>query len=390
MMNVSCCYRWQGFWLFMGMALMLSLAGCGGPTTGTSDIPSSSGALSTSPAVSELPTIAPTRTPENIHPTNTPTELPASTATLTPVPLIPFTAQNLAEITEIETHAMNLDEAILAAGWSRDYSRLAVVRGDQVQVLDGQSLQAENLLPVGVYSQAVLFDPLNSERLITGSNDGQIRFWNLASNTVDLSLPAQPKGVNRLVVGSSGELLASAGNDALIYLWRLPDGEETGRLIGSAFVVPDLAISPKGDTLISVDGGVIRVREIATGRLVISIYTDGSIPEIAVSPDGLTIAAAHSGGLIQLYDIQSGELVWESEPQPGSEPWTVDFHPNGSLLASGWRNGAVCWQDVQVPENVICKQAHTHPVGVVRFRPDGLLMLSGGYDGWLRFWQAGP
>jgi WD40 repeat protein len=154
--------------------------------------------------------------------------------------------------------------------------------------------------------------------------------------------------------------------------------------------VPDLAVDPAGERFVSVDGGVIRVREIATGRLVISIYTDGSVPEIAISPDGRMIAAARSGGLVQLYDLQTGELAWERALQPNSEPWTLAFGPDGDVLASGWRNGAICWQDTQDPDRLNCAQAHTRPVGVVRFRPDGLVMLSGGYDGWLRFWSVGP
>lgn len=389
-MKTSCTALWQAAGLILGLALIFGLAGCDSlPQSDITTLPGkpiepANTISSTKPAVEFTPT-------SEIKPTpHTATSEATPTLTLTPQPQVPISAQNLSGITEGENHSINLGEVILAAAWSQDGSKLAVARGDQVQLLDGQGLQPGMVLPVGVYTQAVVFDPQNPGRLITGSNDGLIRIWNLADASVEMSLAAQPKGVNQIVAGLAGKVLASAGNDAMIYLWDLPDGRETGSLIGGAFVVPDLAADPGGETLISVDGGVIRVREISTGRLVISIYTDGSVPEIAVSPDGRTIAAARSGGLIQLYDLETGDLIWERGPQPGSEPWTVAFHPDGDVLASGWRNGAVCWQGVLVPDEVNCMQAHTRPVGVVRFRPDGLLMLSGGYDGWLRFWQAGP
>jgi WD40 repeat protein len=296
----------------------------------------------------------------------------------------------MGQIREDAALAHNLDGLILSLAWDPTGSLLAVGRDEDILVFQQPGLQPVTQLPVGSLTAGLAFDPLLPNHLVSGSNDGQIRLWDVADGRVLQTLEAYPKGVTQIAFQPGGELLASAGNGALVYLWDLQSGEQVDSLIGGAFAVPDLAFVPDGSRIVSVDGGVIRVREVATGRLVYSLRAGESVPAIAVSPDGRSVAASRRPGALQLWDLESGELIWEQAVNPDSTAWTLAFNPAGDLLASGWRDGSLCWLDPQQPEGAVCQPAHTRPVGVVLFSPDGRSMLSGGYDGWLRFWAASP
>lgn len=160
-------------------------------------------------------------------------------------------------------------------------------------------------------------------------------------------------------------------------------------MIGGAFAVPDLTFVPGTNNLVSVDGGVIRVREVETGRLAINIHTGAPVQAIAVSPAGDGVAAARQGGLVQLYSLETGELIWEAAPAAGGEAWSLAFNPSGDLLFSGWRSGDLCWLATAGPEQQGCLPAHDRPLAVLAFHPSGKTLLSGGYDGWLYYWQIG-
>ena len=105
----------------------------------------------------------------------------------------------------------------------------------------------------------------------------------------------------------------------------------------------------------------------------------------AWSPDGNLIAAA-AGESIYLYSPDLQEL---GRLDAGIWTTSLAFHPQGSWLASGGRDGQIQIWDIQEQRVVMRLAAHKKGVNAVAFSPDGTLLASGGNDAVARLWDPG-
>ncbi len=112
---------------------------------------------------------------------------------------------------------------------------------------------------------------------------------------------------------------------------------------------------------------------------------EGSITDIAYSPDGAWIAVASSG--IWLYDRHTGaEIVLHAEHAGGASP--VAFSPDGKTLASGHEDDTVRLWEVDTGQLRATLEGHTDWVNSIAFSPNGYILASGSYDGTVRLWEA--
>jgi LPXTG-site transpeptidase (sortase) family protein len=66
----------------------------------------------------------------------------------------------------------------------------------------------------------------------------------------------------------------------------------------------------------------------------------------------------------------------------------VDFHPDGTMLASGGRDDYVRLWDTETGENLVAIDAHDDWVMSVRFSPDGTTLASGSRDNSIHLWDV--
>ncbi len=362
------------------------------PTSSTSAVPSS------------------TPTPARQQPTAVASHTPAGTATLavetpTPLPLSPITPQNASQLQTVRLFRYSPWDLVLAAAWSQDGRWLAASAGEHIYVYDGHTLEQVLDLHVGVWANSLVFyQYAGLTRLALAAKDGSLQSWEIPQGRQIFSFAAHRKGANSLAVSPDGSRLASTGNDAIVRVWDLEELEnqpqETpqplAELIGGAFAVPVIRFSPDGSRLASVDGHVVRLRQVATQQLVYTLYGENSIFDIAFSPDGRWLAGGQIADTLRLWDTASGETLgnWQ-KPHPYSDPagiflWSVDFNPSGDLLASGGSDRLVTLWEPASGKILAELSGHTGGVSCVAFSPDGIWLASGGMDASLRLWAAVP
>jgi len=130
------------------------------------------------------------------------------------------------------------------------------------------------------------------------------------------------------------------------------------------------------------------VRNLATGEVVLEL--EGRYWGVALSPDNKRLAAAlEYPGRIEIWDLGSGEKVTERLAH-GAHAYCVEFHPDGTRLASGGNDNTVRLWDTTTWEQVLELRGHTSYVMTLDFSPDGTQLASGSGDLTVRLWDSVP
>jgi WD40 repeat protein/serine/threonine protein kinase/tetratricopeptide (TPR) repeat protein len=235
----------------------------------------------------------------------------------------------------------------------------------------------------------------DGRRFFTQADDGAVHEWDtetgrLIRTVVQESRPGtfalSPHG-RRLLLGFS--VRPGQASQARLY------DAATSRPLGSPLSHPDevycAAFTPDGNRLATAcRDGMVRLWDAATGQLLRAGFPhDGLIiQELAISPDGQTLATATtarnnplSPGAAYLWSLNDGKQLGPPWSHRGGGVDSVAFSPDGKQVVTGsWDHTARIW-DVATRQPVGPPLAHTGPVWVVRFTPDGQEILTGGEYG---------
>jgi WD40 repeat protein len=117
------------------------------------------------------------------------------------------------------------------------------------------------------------------------------------------------------------------------------------------------------------------------------IYKDKNIPlyTVAVSPNGLLLAAAGKKGTLLIFDIKSGEVRYRLKGHKKSI-WTIVFHPEGKWLASAGDDKRILFWSLKTGQKIMEWEAPDE-VNALAVSPDGCYLASGGKDKNVTLWK---
>jgi WD40 repeat protein len=169
----------------------------------------------------------------------------------------------------------------------------------------------------------------------------------------------------------------------------------TGKLLRtlrkSLNCVTHVAFSPDGRTLLN-DGGVIQVRDLATGRVVKSFGLYATMNGMALSPDGQSIMLG--GQTPELWNVATGRLLRRFPEQPNSVD-EVAFSPDVKTVASESQEGispfapgVIKLWDVASGRELRRLAGHENRVSALVFSSDGKWLASGSWDHTVKLWDV--
>lgn len=149
-----------------------------------------------------------------------------------------------------------------------------------------------------------------------------------------------------------------------------------------------VVVSRDGSVLVTADTASIRVwNPVSLEQRQVLAFPDMYVDDIAISPDGRTLAVADwSGNDVHVWDLESGrltkKLVGHSE-----RVLAVAFAPDGDHLVSSGQDYTVKVWDVPSGQNLRTLVGHTRPVLDLDTSPDGTYAVSVAADKTVCVWN---
>src|SRR5579883_1037865 len=195
----------------------------------------------------------------------------------------------------------------------------------------------------------------DGKSLATFGSGDPIRFWDWTTGK-ESRQEGLPATATHVVFASGGQFAFAVGNQIT---FRGKDGTKTWRLTDEDFPpLMALALSPDGTVLASrnFDNPEVQLWD-ATGKHRRSLgrldegprfVADGTreaagvvVPDVVFSPDGRCLAGAGPRRQLCLWDVDTGNLIWEQPSQAGQVIERFTFSPSGHMLASVQTDGTV-------------------------------------------------
>jgi len=238
---------------------------------------------------------------------------------------------------------------------------------------------------------------------VTFSPDGELIASASADKTIDLwkkdgtklgTLQGHNKTVWEVVFSPRGDLIASGSGDNTVKLWRKtstqsPNSKQSytlwHTLTGHSKDVADVAIAPDGQTIASASKDKTIKLWSTDGKLLKTLtgHTD-EVASVAFSPDSQTIASASNDKTIKLWSAD-GQLLLTLTGHT-DRVRDVAFSPQGNLIASAsWDKTVKLWH----LDGTLVQTITEHSDGLIKiaFNPQGGLLASASVDRTVKLWK---
>ncbi len=203
--------------------------------------------------------------------------------------------------------------------------------------------------------------------------------------------------IDSVVFSPDGKMLASGSADKTIKLWDVATGREL-RTISTNGNAYSVVFSPNGQILAGVgentfvgedvNDEVVILWDVATGSELRKLFGHGeNIYSIAFSPDGSLLVSGSGDHTVRLWDVKTGKglrILAGHDRDVNS----VAFSPDGKLLASGSADDNVKIWDAETGKEKITLKGHYDDITSVAFSRDGSFVASGSEDDTVKIWNV--
>ena len=264
-------------------------------------------------------------------------------------------------------------------------------RAGTVYLWDGITRQEQRLSGQVYYlkdqpSRSMLFSP---DGLTLASwhlrQDMAIRLWDVRTGKSKRTLTGHTAPIKRAIFSPDGNTLASwsSHEETTIRLWDVDSGKHKRTLTGHIQLVESVAFSPDGKTLVSGGlDGTVRLWDAVTGKNIRTFTAEHltnqqmaqstDVMTVSFTPDGSRLASGRRDGLIQLWDVATGQLLQTFRGHIDAIS-SVSFSPDGfSSIASTSKDATVRLWDVATGQQKRLIAGYKGTVWRVKFYPNGL------------------
>ncbi|MFN2198416.1 MAG: helix-turn-helix domain-containing protein [Anaerolineales bacterium] len=279
--------------------------------------------------------------------------------------------------------AFSPDGNTLAATWFTKVVLWDLPSGKIKAVFSGQSVGTSIGYNLGVGQ--VGFSP-DGKYLAVANLDGLPSVWELAKQSVVLTLGGGELPAKAIAYSPDGRLLATGGDEGIVTVWDAASGKSIYALsLGG--IIHSVSFDPAGPYLAGAsEDGSVKVWEMDTGGELLSLPRQAGLYDITFLVDG-RFATAGQDGTTRVWDLASGQQQLTLAGGT-STVISVAGSSDGKHIASGAWDGSLRVWDAAPGRELMTIPGHAGIVWNVAYSPDGEQIASASVDGFVRVWEA--
>ena len=254
--------------------------------------------------------------------------------------------------------------------------------------------------------------------------DGRIPVYSLADYRLIHEFRLNGLEMNHAIFSGDGRILAVGVGDGTLYMWDCDSGTEVGRIAASEGACEVFGVDPRGTLALTGDqkkgsailwdiatgaprhlfagdlpslsagfervalrsGRVIQVYDVASGALLFdSGELAGNIAQLVIGPDGRRVVAWLKGGQVVIWDTAAGGKVVPIRDLAATR--FLSFSPDGTQIALAVEPHAIEIRRTSDGERVQSLMGHSQPVVAGAFDEDGRMFYSCAGDRAVKAWR---
>ncbi|MBA3395351.1 MAG: protein kinase [Deltaproteobacteria bacterium] len=225
----------------------------------------------------------------------------------------------------------------------------------------------------------------DAHRLITASPEG-VKLWDVQSGALVRML--EGSGDLR-AVAADAQVIVTAGLSGLAQIWDARTGDARVSLAGHQRPLRSVTISRAGDRIATGDdGGTVQIWRTSDGQALARFVAHrGMVYRVTFSPDGKSLATAgFEDGAARVWETATGKRVAEVKHR-APQVRQVAFDPTGERIVSGAEDRVARISSARTGAEIAVMESSSAPLQVA-FDVTGDRVLTTHQDGGVRLWQA--
>jgi eukaryotic-like serine/threonine-protein kinase len=229
---------------------------------------------------------------------------------------------------------------------------------------------------------------LSPQHLATASDDGPAKIWDLDTRQ-ELHALANSAGTRAVAFDPDGKRLLTGGRNGTVKVWDALAGKEVLKTAGHAGLVGAVAFAPDGKTIASAGGDkTIKIWDAISGQEKVTLHGhQAGVYGIAFSPNGRFLVSGSWDKTVRLWELASGTPI-ATLTAPTQDVWSVDFNAQGTLFAATGEDQMVRIWDFESKKEIAAFRGSSGAILNVRFVSEPGLIVAAGKEGDARLWRV--